>query len=115
MTDRLYMETREPVAQGLASPLALWAGSRTSYPRDKTIAMLFEEAAAVYPDKTALIFGDARLTYGELNRRANVLAHELVSMGAGPEKMVGLCAERSTEMIVGMIAILKSGAAYVPF
>jgi len=115
MTDRLYMETREPVAQGLASPLALWAGSRTSYPRDKTIATLFEEAAAVYADKTALIFGDARLTYGELNRRANVLAHELVSMGAGPEKMVGLCAERSTEMIVGMIAILKSGAAYVPF
>lgn len=115
MTDRLYAETREAVVRGLAAPLAAWAGSRTSYPRNKTIAMLFEEAAAAYPEKTALIFGEARLTYRELNCLANALAHKLVSMGAGPEKMVGLCAERSVEMIAGMIAILKAGATYVPF
>src|SRR5262245_24736699 len=100
MSERLPIDTKEPVVRGVPAPLALWAGSRTSYPRDKTIAALFEEAAAAYEGKTALIFGDTRLTYGELNRDANVLAHRLISMGIGPEKMVGLCAERSLGMIV---------------
>lgn len=115
MTEPMSVVTREAVVRGLTAPLDSWAGTRTSYPRDKTIAALFQEAAGKYADKVALVFGETRMTYRELNQRANSLAHKLISMGAGPEKMIGLCAERSTGMIVGMIAILKAGAAYVPF
>jgi aspartate racemase len=109
------MASRESVVARLLPPLDQWAGSRTPYPRDQTVAALFEQVAAKYPDRAALIFGHSRVTYEELNGRANRLAHTLQAMGAGPEKMVGLCAERSPEMIVGMLAALKAGAAFVPF
>jgi aspartate racemase len=109
------MASRESAVGGLLPPLDQWAGSRTVYPRDQTVAALFEQAAAKYPDREALIFGHSRLTYQELNGRANALARKLQGIGAGPEKMVGLCAERSLEMIVGMLATLKAGAAFVPF
>src|SRR5215471_7560046 len=114
VSDRLPAETREAAVRGFAAPLDTWAGFRTPYPGDKTVAALFEEAAARYPDNVALVFGESRISYRELNRRANLLAQRLISLGAGPEKLVGLSAERSPEMIVGMIAILKAGAAYVP-
>src|SRR5439155_9487139 len=66
------------------------------------------------PDAIAVVCEDAQLTYHELNRRANQLAHHLHALGVGPEVLVGLCAERSLEMVIGLLGILKAGAAYVP-
>lgn len=115
MTTNRVTLTRVQVPQGLPSPLAQWAGERTHYPREKSVATLFEEAAARYPENIAVRFRGREFTYRELNRRANLLAHKLIRMGVGPETLVGLCAERSPEMIVAMIGTLKAGAAYVPF
>ncbi|WP_438301188.1 non-ribosomal peptide synthase/polyketide synthase [Pseudomonas sp. NMS19W] len=70
--------------------------------------------AAQTPDATALIIGEDQLTYGELNARANQLAHKLIEQGVGPDRLVGIAVERSVEMIVGLLAILKAGGAYVP-
>jgi len=79
------------------------------------IHQLFEAQAARTPEAIAVISPTAApLTYGELNRRANQLAHHLQKLGTGPEKLIGLCLERSPEMIVGLLAVLKVGAAYVP-
>ena len=66
------------------------------------------------PDAIAVVFADQRLTYRELNQRANQLAHYLRKLGVGPEVLVGVCVERSMEMIVGILGILKAGGAYVP-
>ena len=66
------------------------------------------------PRKIALAFGDARVSYEELNRRANQLAHHLISYGAGEETRIGIYIERSIEMIVAVLGVLKAGAAYVP-
>lgn len=75
---------------------------------------LFEMQAAHVPDTLALTSGDRSLTYGELNERANQLAHYLRRWSVGPDVLVGLCAERSLEMVIGMLGILKAGGAYVP-
>ncbi|WP_426424816.1 non-ribosomal peptide synthetase [Bradyrhizobium genosp. A] len=92
-----------------------WNGSRTDYPRDRTIAQLFEEVVASSPNAIALEFGSKQLTYAELNLRANQLAHRLRAAGVGPETLVGCCIERSFEMIIALVAVLKAGGAYVPF
>jgi non-ribosomal peptide synthetase component F len=84
------------------------------FPTDATITQLIEEQARRTPDATAVTFADQSLTYGELNRRTNQLAHYLRSAGIGPEMCVGLCVERSLEMVVGILGILKAGGAYVP-
>jgi aspartate racemase len=116
MMDNRLIAAREPTTmRRLASPLDQWAGARTNYPREKSIAALFERVSAEFSDRVALSFGDANISYMELNRRANLLAHRLLHMGVGTESLVGLCVERSPEMIVAMLAILKAGAAYVPF
>ncbi|MFZ5588556.1 MAG: amino acid adenylation domain-containing protein [Pseudomonadota bacterium] len=86
----------------------------TPYPRDATLAQLFEQQAAATPDHVALVHEHAQLTYAELNQRANALAHHLQAHGAGPEVRIGLCLERSLDLLVGLVAILKAGAAYVP-
>jgi aspartate racemase len=91
-----------------------WAGERTEYPRDKTIAQLFEEAAGLYPDRVAVVCGTRKLRYSELNNRANELAAQLRSLNVARETMVGCCVERSPEMIVALLGILKAGGAYVP-
>jgi amino acid adenylation domain-containing protein/non-ribosomal peptide synthase protein (TIGR01720 family) len=75
---------------------------------------LFEAQAARAPDAIAVVFGDAQLTYGALDRRANQLAHHLRARGVGPDALVGICMERSLEMVVGMLGVLKAGGAYVP-
>ncbi|HEV2904137.1 MAG TPA: AMP-binding protein, partial [Pyrinomonadaceae bacterium] len=75
---------------------------------------LFEAQAARTPDATAVVFGDAQLSYRELNARANQLARELVRLGTEGESLVGICLERSPEMVVAVLATLKAGAAYVP-
>src|SRR5262245_23816375 len=79
-----------------------------------TLPELFAAQAGRTPDAIAVVFGDARLSYGELDARANQLAHHLRSLGVGPEVVVGLCVERSLELLVGLLGILKAGGAYLP-
>ena len=88
--------------------------SAADYPHDACAHELFEARAALAPDSAAVRFGDALVTYAELNRRANRLAHALRRRGVGPDVPVALCVERSAQMIVGLLGILKSGGAYVP-
>ncbi|HYH78860.1 MAG TPA: amino acid adenylation domain-containing protein, partial [Longimicrobium sp.] len=96
--------------------LVLEAGNGTAaeYPADRCIHELFEAQAARTPGAVALRYEDESLTYAELNARANRLAHHLRSLGVGPDARVGLCLERSLEMMVGLLAVLKAGGAYVP-
>ena len=84
------------------------------YPGDKCLHHLFEAQVDQTPDSTAVIFEDKQLTYKELNTRANQLAHHLKQLGVGPDTLVGICSERSLEMVVGLLGILKAGGAYVP-
>src|SRR5207244_10027888 len=81
---------------------------------DSCIHQLFERQAARTPEALALAGGEERLTYRELNERANRLAHHLVERGVGPEVLVAVCLERSPQAIVALLAILKAGGAYVP-
>jgi amino acid adenylation domain-containing protein len=90
------------------------AGPVTEYERDSCVHQIFEAQAAKSPTAVALAWEDGQMSYGELNERANLLAARLVEAGAGPNAVVGLCLERSMELIVGLLAILKTGAAYLP-
>ncbi len=94
--------------------LVEWNDTQAEYPADKCIHHLFEEQVERFPDNIAAVFGDEQLTYRELNQRANQLAHHLQTLGVGPEVLVGLCVERSLEMVVGLLGILKAGGAYIP-
>ncbi|NEO48979.1 MAG: amino acid adenylation domain-containing protein [Moorea sp. SIO4A3] len=94
--------------------LVEWNNTATNYPQDKCIHQLFEEQVERTPDAVAVVFEDNQLTYRQLNNRANKLAHYLCSLGVGPEVLVGICVERSLEMVVGLLGILKAGGAYVP-
>jgi len=94
--------------------LAQWNETELDYPKDRCLHELFEACVNRNPDATALVHGDQQLTYGELNRRANRLARHLRRMGVGPEVLVGICLDRSIDLVVGMLAILKAGGAYVP-
>ncbi|HEX8174908.1 MAG TPA: amino acid adenylation domain-containing protein [Pyrinomonadaceae bacterium] len=91
-----------------------WNDTQTAYPAGSCIQHLFEEQAAQTPHATALVSGDEQMSYDELNRRANQLAHYLQSIGVGQEITVGLCVERSIEMVVALLGILKASGAYVP-
>ena len=91
-----------------------WNDTTVDYPPDLTIVDLFEAQVKRTPDNIAVIFENESLTYQELNRRANQLAHHLQSLGVGPEVLVGICVERSLEMVIGLLGILKAGGAYVP-
>ncbi|HEY0606587.1 MAG TPA: AMP-binding protein, partial [Herpetosiphonaceae bacterium] len=88
--------------------------TRADYPKDRCIHQLFEEQAARTPGAIAVVFEDRRLTYAELNTRANQLADHLRGLGVRPETLVALCVERSPEMVIGILGILKAGGAYVP-
>ncbi|WP_053375085.1 non-ribosomal peptide synthetase [Paenibacillus sp. FJAT-27812] len=83
-------------------------------PQGRTLHGLFEEQARKSPDRTAIQFGMERLTYGELNARANQLARTLRSLGAGADTVVAVMSERSNEMIIAILAVMKAGAAYLP-
>ena len=91
-----------------------WNDTGAEYPRDKCVHELFEEQVRRSPQATAVVFEKEELSYGELNERANQLAWRLRELGVGPEARVGLLAERSLEMVVGLLGVLKAGAAYVP-
>jgi len=92
-----------------------WNDTKTDYPKDKCVHELFEAQVERTPDAVALVFEDKQLTYGELNRRANQLAHYLRKLGVGPEVLVSICVERSLEMVIGQLGIVKAGGAFVPF
>jgi amino acid adenylation domain-containing protein/thioester reductase-like protein len=94
--------------------LVEWNDTLRDYPQDRCIHQLFEEQVQRTPDAVAAVFGQEQVTYGELNSRANKLARHLRRLGVGPEVLVGLCVERSIEMVVGLLGILKAGGAYVP-
>ena len=91
-----------------------WNATEAEYPRDKLVHELFEEQVEKTPETVAVVFEDTTLSYGELNRCANRLAHYLRELGVGPGARVGICLERSLEMVVGLLAVLKAGGAYVP-
>jgi aspartate racemase len=94
--------------------LVEWNDTARDYPKDKCLHQLFEEQAERTPDAVAVIFRNQELTYQELNRRANQVAHYLRRLGVEPDTLVGICVERSLEMVVGLLGILKAGGAYVP-
>lgn len=94
--------------------LVEWNDTAMEYPRDLCLHQLLEQQAERTPDEVALVFEQQSVTYGELNRRANQLAHHLRGLGVGHDVLVGLLVERSLEMVVGVLGILKAGGAYVP-
>nr|WP_326928846.1 non-ribosomal peptide synthetase [Burkholderia pseudomallei] len=91
-----------------------WNATERDYPIEQCIHQLFEAQVDRKPEAIALTFEGQRLSYAELNARANRLAHYLQARGVGPDRLVALCAERGIEMVVGLLAILKAGGAYVP-
>jgi non-ribosomal peptide synthetase component F len=91
-----------------------WNETKADYSYNKCIHQLFEEQATRTPDAVAVVFENQQLTYKQLNSQANQLAHYLRSLGVETEGIVGLCVERSLDMIVALIGILKAGAAYLP-
>jgi amino acid adenylation domain-containing protein len=91
-----------------------WNNTGMDYPRNLGVHQLIAAQAARTPNATAVVFENKRLTYGELDKRANQLAHHLIKLGATPDSLVGIGLERSLEMVVGLLGILKAGAAYVP-
>ncbi|AUB35492.1 Glutamate-1-semialdehyde aminotransferase [Nostoc flagelliforme CCNUN1] len=91
-----------------------WNDTQTEYQKHQCIHQLFEEQVERTPDAVAVVFADQHLTYRELNARANQLAHYLKNLGVDANQLVGLCVERSLEMVVGLLGILKADGAYVP-
>jgi len=102
-----WEEEREQVLYG-------WNDTTVEYPKEKCIHELFEEQVEKRPEAVAVVYEDQQLTYGELNRRANRLAHYLRELGVEPDTRVAICVERGLEMVVGLLGILKAGGAYVP-
>jgi non-ribosomal peptide synthetase component F len=94
--------------------LVEWANTEETYPLNLCFHQLFEAQAARTPRSTAVLHGEQQLTYDEINRRTNQLAHYLRKRGVGPDVIVGLCTNRSIEMLVGLLGILKAGGAYLP-
>ncbi|MDE1147119.1 MAG: amino acid adenylation domain-containing protein [Azospirillaceae bacterium] len=94
--------------------LAGWNATTAAFPPEPAMPLLFERQAVARPDAVAVTCGAVQCRYGELNRRANQLAHYLIGLGVGPDTLVALCIDRSVEMVVGVLAVLKAGGAYLP-
>jgi aspartate racemase len=90
-----------------------WNNTKQEYPQ-LCVHQLFEKQAGRTPDAIAVVYNNKRVSYGELNRRANQIAHHLISLGVGPEVRVGICLQRSVDMVATLLGILKAGAVYVP-
>jgi amino acid adenylation domain-containing protein len=109
---RAGTETEEIISR--APHLDSYNDAQSDYPADSCIHQLFEAQVERTPDRIAVVFEDKRLTYRELNARANRLARQLRSLGVGPEQLAGVFVERSIEMVIALLGILKAGGAYVP-
>ncbi len=95
--------------------LQTWNQTDSNYPKDQTVVALFEQQVAKTPENIAIVFEEQSLTYRQLNQKANQLAHHLIQAhNIQPDTLIGICVERSTEMIIGLLGILKAGGAYVP-
>jgi amino acid adenylation domain-containing protein len=94
--------------------LEAWETNERSYGEGEPVQRAFERRARERPEAEALVFGSETLSYGELNRRANRLAHRLRALGVGPETRVGIALERGPELVVALLAVLKAGGAYLP-
>jgi len=94
--------------------LVKWNQTERDYPRDKTVHQLFEEQVAKTPERIAVVCEDKLLTYGELNEKANQVAHHLLACGVTPGQSVALCVERNIDMLVALLGIIKVGGVYVP-
>ncbi len=95
--------------------LVEWNQTQVEYPQQQQcLHQLFEQQVEHQPEAIAVAYEDQQLTYRQLNERANQLSHYLQRLGVGPEVLVGICVERSLEMVIGLLAILKAGGAYVP-
>ena len=135
LLEGFYADIEQPIAKiplltgdEKQQMLVVWNATQADYPRDKCLHQLFEAQAQKTPDAAAITLpwvsspgssqpgsGEpGQLTYGELNRQANQLAHHLQSLGVGPDVTVGISVERSLEMMIGLLGILKAGGAYVP-
>ncbi len=104
----------QPLSDEDVARLARWNDTAHPYPDRATVHELFDLQADATPDRTALIYGDERLTFADLQRRANGLAHMLIGKGVGPGTPVGVAMYRSPGAIVGLLAIIKAGGAYLP-
>ncbi len=90
-----------------------WNQTVAAYPKDLCLQQLFEARVSQVPDSIAIVFGEQQLSYAELNQKANQLAHKLREAGVGPEVLVGICLDRSPEMVIALLAVLKAGGAYL--
>jgi len=100
--------------EGEKKILLEWNDTKKDFPSDRCVHEYFEEQAVKTPDSVAVELGDEKLNYKKLNERANQVANYLVKLGAGPDTIVGIFIERSLEMVIGLLGILKAGSAYVP-
>jgi amino acid adenylation domain-containing protein len=118
--ENAVLQPDQPIAEiGLLSPaetsrLADWNATDAPYPMDVCIHRLFEQQVVRSPQASAVVFGDVTLSYDALNKAANRLAHYLIEQGVRPDDRVGICAQRSAAMVIGLLGILKAGGAYVP-
>ncbi len=113
VTEKKILEI-EPLADAALQPRAHLRGARMDHFTERPFSRLFEEQVSSAPHQPAVIYENGTLTFAELNARANQLARYLQSLGAGAESLIGICVERSLDMAVGILGILKSGAAYLP-
>ncbi|MBD2561225.1 MULTISPECIES: non-ribosomal peptide synthetase [Nostoc] len=109
------IDTLPLITEAERQQLQNWNQTQTDYPDDKTLVDLFEAQVAKTPDNLALVFESQSLTYQQLNHKANQLAHYLIqNHQIQPDTLIGICVERSLEMIIGVLGILKAGGAYLP-
>ncbi len=114
MRDARWQSSKYCPATERQQILDQWNETRAEYPAERCLHELFEEQVERTPTATAIQYEDRTLSYAELNARANRLARYLREQGVGPDSRVGICVERSLEMVVGLLGILKAGGAYVP-
>ena len=105
---------REVLKQEQHSPYRVSDATAAEYSQNKSVHELFEQLVERVPDTVALTYEGQSLTYSDLNAKANQLAHYLIEKGVGSDHLVGICVERSLEMVIGLLGILKAGGAYVP-
>ena len=94
--------------------LDVWNDNGLTLPTERTLHGLFCASAAAHPEHTALVCGERRLSYGDIDSASSKLAANLVTMGVGPESLIGICMTRCPEMVIGILGVLKAGGAYVP-